>query len=157
MKSACDFCAAFDPAVVAEVDRPSLERFEAIWDTGATDCVISQDVVDRCHLKPITMTQVQGVHGVAMAEVYLVNMRLPNGIMFRNVRVTKGDLGSAHALIGMNIITLGDFSITNKGGVTVFSFRYPSQASVDYVKELKRETAHPPHGGTHKFGKNKKR
>ena len=36
-------------------------------------------------------------------------------------------------LIGMNIINLGDFSVSNYQGKTVFSFRVPSAGCTDYV------------------------
>jgi len=37
-------------------------------------------------------------------------------------------------LIGMDVITLGDFSITNHNGITCMSFRVPSSHEIDYVK-----------------------
>lgn len=40
-------------------------------------------------------------------------------------------------IIGMDIITQGDFSITNFGGRTLFSFRIPSLHSIDYESELR--------------------
>lgn len=46
-------------------------------------------------------------------------------------------------LIGMDIITLGDFAVTNVNGKTVFSFRYPSCEKIDYVNDarnLKRQS-----------------
>ena len=36
-------------------------------------------------------------------------------------------------LIGMNIINLGDFSVSKYQGKTVFSFRVPSAGCTDYV------------------------
>ena len=36
-------------------------------------------------------------------------------------------------LIGMDIITSGDFSVSNYNGKTVFTFRTPSQERIDYV------------------------
>jgi hypothetical protein len=36
-------------------------------------------------------------------------------------------------LIGMNIITMGDFAITNHRGQTVMSFRVPSLQKIDFV------------------------
>ena len=51
-------------------------------------------------------------------------------------RVTMGTLPPrSDVLIGMDLISQGDFSVTNKGGSTVFSFRVPSQVHTDYVKE----------------------
>ena len=38
-------------------------------------------------------------------------------------------------IVGMGIITRGDFSITNVNGLTHMSFRIPSISIVDYVEE----------------------
>ena len=38
-------------------------------------------------------------------------------------------------LIGMDVITMCDFAITNKGGKTVFSFDIPSTRITDYTTE----------------------
>jgi hypothetical protein len=86
------------------------------------------------------MAQVHGVHGMSPAETFLVNIRAPNNVAFANVPVTLGQLPpGAHVLIGMDIITTGDFSVTNVGQNTVFSFRVPSQRTIDYVKEINQQ------------------
>ena len=84
-----------------------------------------------------------------------------------HIQVTKGNLpgGSGDVLIGMDIITQGDFSITNKDQKTVFSFRFPSETHTDYVKEHNHRAKLESfaHGGNKKdrkkkpknFGKNK--
>ena len=51
--------------------------------------------------------------------------------------VTTGKLNGIDFLIGMDIITLGDFSVTNLNGKTTFSFRYPSCETINYVKQAK--------------------
>jgi len=82
------------------------------------------------------MTVAHGVNSSGPCETYLVCLLLPHRVAFSSVRAIKGDLhGGADVLIGMDIITQGDFSVTNKGGVTVFSFRMPSELSTDYVQE----------------------
>jgi len=128
----CGICPAFDPAA-SHPAHPPVYEFDAIWDTGATNTVISPSVVAKCGLKPISMAQVQTANGTCLSEVYLVNVRLPNGVGFRNVRVTNQQLMGAPVLIGMDVITQGDFVITNRGKNTVFSFRYPSMACIDFV------------------------
>ena len=45
-------------------------------------------------------------------------------------------LGGADMLIGMDIITMGDFAITNFNGKTTFSFVTPAKRTIDYVEEL---------------------
>jgi len=42
------------------------------------------------------------------------------------------------AIVGMDIIGLGDFSVTNVAGMTCVSFRTPSCVVVDYVTEFNR-------------------
>lgn len=117
---------------------PSHETFDAIWDTGATNSVITQGVVDKCGLAATGIAQVHGVHGTKQVETYLVNIRLPNSVIFTNVRVTRGEIPSADVLVGMDIINSGDFSVTNSNGITKFSYRTPSIEHIDYVAEAKR-------------------
>ena len=81
-----------------------MHPFEAIWDTGATNSVISQNVVDACGLVPIGMTQVQGVNSTDTVPKYLVNIRAPSGVGFASVDVTWGKLaGDIDVLIGMDM------------------------------------------------------
>jgi len=66
-----------------------------------------------------------------------VDILLPNNVAIPNVHVTEAlNLGEYDILIGMDIITIGDFSITNANKMTVFSFRIPPYYKhTDYVKE----------------------
>ena len=97
----------------------------AIWDTGATGSVITQPIVDTLGISPITYTYVHGVNGTVLRPVFLVDFHftdMQTGITGLNV--TLGDLpGDAKALIGMDVITTGDFAISNKGGVTQMTFQ----------------------------------
>lgn len=123
---------AFDPHTLERSKWPVAAPFNAIWDTGATHTVITQAVVDRCHLKPTGMTKVSGVNGEHMSETYFVNIELPNKTGFCAVKVTKGSFTGGEVLIGMDVISLGDFAITHRGGKTLFSFQHPSCASIDF-------------------------
>jgi hypothetical protein len=117
-------------------DHPEYKNFQAVWDTGATGSVITKRVVKECGLKPIGMTQVTGVNGTSKSEVFLVNIGLPNKVAVMDVKVTVGKLPTQDVLIGMDIITQGDLAVTNANGITVFSFRIPSVACIDYVKAM---------------------
>jgi len=109
------------------------QMFPAIWDTGATGTVITSQVVEGCNLKPTGAAKVYGVNGSHNANCYLVDVWLPNGVIITNVRAVEGQINGASVLIGMNIISLGDFAISNYRGKTTFSFRIPSLAETDYV------------------------
>lgn len=124
---------AFDP--VETTPTPPLKQYNAIWDTGATGSVIDQKVVVELGLKPIGITMVSHADGQCMKSVYLVNIGLPNRVGFQHMRVTEGNLGDVDVLIGMDIISQGDFAITNAKGTTTFSFRCPSLERIDFVKQ----------------------
>lgn len=157
LESPCHVCQGFDPQT-SDQPHPTLVEFKAIWDTGATASVITQKVVDNCGLSPIGMVLVHGVHGTSQAEVYVVNIRLPNGVGIKLVNVSKGDLvGGCDVLIGMDIINLGDFAVTNQNKRTVFSFRLPSSTCIDFVQEHNRKLQGNSfsHGGSKKNRKKK--
>ncbi len=80
LKNQCGISQAFDPR--GDESPPVIREFEAIWDTGATNSVITQTVIDACGLVATGMAQVHGVHGVAQSETYLVNIALPNKVIF---------------------------------------------------------------------------
>ena len=113
--------------------RPAIGRFMALWDTGATESVISQAVVDTCGLTPIGMVQVSHVAGVSSLEVYVVNIILPNDVEFPLLSVTKGSFVDVDVLVGMDIIGEGDFAVTNQNGRTKFTYRWPSVEDIDFV------------------------
>lgn len=111
------------------------KQYSGIWDTGATNSVITKKVVDDLGLKPIGVVEVCHAQGKTVANKYLVNIVLPNNVVIPVVTVTEGILNNMDMLIGMDVITLGDFSITNKDGKTTMSFRIPSCKEIDYVPE----------------------
>lgn len=85
------------------------------------------------------MVEVLGVNSKEMSETFLVNIFLPNNVGVPQMTVVKGRIaGNADVLIGMDIITLGDFALTNQAGNTVFSFCTPSQRCFDFVEEFKQ-------------------
>lgn len=130
--SPCVIFPAYDPSKSQK--EPRGKRYTAIWDTGATNSVITQRVVDDLKLSNFAYTSVN--HGGGTSEhvpVYKVNIGLPNNVAFANVRVSEGQIAGADVIIGMDIITRGDFAITNANGRTTFTYRVPSVATIDFV------------------------
>ncbi len=136
LKTDCLVSQAWHPS--SGIPQPEMVPFTGIWDTGATNSVISQEVVDKCGLVPTGTTLTHNVGGTYQAETYLVSMLLPNNVSYRGVRVTRGQIYGGNMLIGMEIIGTGDFAISNLNGRTVFTFRYPSQTDIDFVEEARR-------------------
>lgn len=137
----CGVSVSFDPQ--SGDPMPTVHKYTAIWDTGATGTVITQKIIDDCGLVATGMTRMHGVGGaISNVETFLVNIYLPNKVAIPEMRVCKGDLGGgADILIGMNVITLGDFAITNPGGDTQFSFRVPGHGDIDFVRETAKDNA----------------
>ncbi len=120
----------------------SAKEYEAVWDTGATTTVITAKVAKDLGLKPIGLTTSHHAGGTEEVNSYLINVYLPNNIRVVGVRVVEAVLvGNLEMLVGMDIISLGDFSFTNFGGKSTFSFRIPSIKQVDYVAEDMKKAA----------------
>lgn len=124
---------SFNPQKTRKVKDVHL--FNAIWDTGATNTVITKSVARKCNLKPTGMTKVRGISGEAQVHTYLVSITLRNDVCLPQVRVTEGIISNADVLIGMDIINRGDFAVTNSDGRTTLSFRTPSLECLDFVKQ----------------------
>ncbi len=119
-------------------------------------------MVKALGLVPTGMSHVNTANGLAIQNTYIVDVVLPNGLRVTDVTVTGATAlsGGCEVLIGMDIITLGDLSITHYKGSTCMSFRIPSLHEVDYVKSLDfKLTPNIPAGkqGSNITPKNKKR
>ncbi len=116
------------------VEQKDITTLKALWDTGATNTGVSLPIAKKLSLPIVSYTQVSTGNGVVKdAPVYLVNVILPNNVIISNVQATGLELNSCDMLIGMDIITLGDFAITNHKGNTVCSFRVPSLEVIDFI------------------------
>ena len=113
-----------------------VRAYSAIWDTGATNTGVTPRVARECGLVPIGQTTVVGVHGEDLSNVYLIDVYLPNGLTVREITASEmpGLTGRFDdVLIGMDIIGLGDFAVSNYRGKTTFTFRVPSLEEIDFV------------------------
>jgi hypothetical protein len=109
---------------------------EALWDTGANRSCVSARLAERLALLKIDTADTSGISGEFSSFVHLVDIVLPNMISVRNVRVAEFiDDNDFDVIIGMDIITCGDFAISNYGRKTLVSFRVPSQKPpIDFRK-----------------------
>lgn len=113
----------------------------AIWDTGATNSVITKSVAKKLGLKPVSMATVKGVHGSRDVNVYFVKIVLNNENITLTTLVTECDeLSNSEdtgMLIGMDLIQKGDFCISNFEGNTIMTFRVPSIEIMDFVEDIR--------------------
>ena len=109
---------------------------DAIWDTGASSSLIRPEIADKLNLKPVSKTMMATPSDKNVpSNVYLVHFYLPNNAKIINVKSLEGTPNSCDVLIGMDIISLGDFAVTNLNKRTMFSFRIPSMVEIDFVKQ----------------------
>jgi predicted aspartyl protease len=111
-----------------------------LWDTGSTNTSISKGLARHLGLKSIDMCNVSGVMGIHPSVVYQIDILLPSNVGISDVRVAEfQDNGAFEILIGMDIIDLGDFAISNNGGKSIVSFRIPpSDCVIDFVREINK-------------------
>lgn len=110
-------------------------QYIATWDTGATNTVISEKVVKECELIPIGFTKVLTANGIMDTGVYVIDIILPDNVEINNLKVTEGKIGNTDVLVGMDIITRGDFAVSNYNNQLKFTYREPSMQPIDFVKD----------------------
>lgn len=124
-----------------EGNEDPIRTFEtnAIWDTGATGCCITPKVVQMLGLKPYSKASVLTAGGQKYQNAYKVCFHLHNNVSM-NIAVTEVATlrGDVEALIGMNVISLGDFTISNFADRTCMTFRMPSLETTDYTGTVDR-------------------
>ena len=128
----------------ALTQKVEFRKYIAICDTGATHSAITKRVVDDLGLQPTGVRETRHAGGKSSNNTYLVNIALPNKVMVPHVRVTEvqlipddnvSDNKQPQLLIGMDIIGLGDFAVTNANNKTTFSFRVPSVQEIDFIPD----------------------
>jgi hypothetical protein len=125
---------AFDLATTPQNGR----KYQALYDTGASHSAVSPRVVSELQLTSIAARNVNVGGGVIVATSHLVNFALPNKVMFGMMQVSQMVLGPGiDALIGMDVLGLGDFAVTHHNGNTTFSFCCPSRKEIDFAIELR--------------------
>lgn len=133
--------AVFDPTAPPTPLPPHLST-KALCDTGATRSVLSTGFVTSLALTPVGTSKVHHGDGSSTRNTYLVNFDLPNKVRVEGVIATEfpASHNEFNVLVGMDVISLGDFSITNVSGKTWMSFRIPSCETIDYVVQANRLT-----------------
>ena len=128
---------AFDPASPPE--SSTYKPFKSLWDTGATCTCISSHVAAELGLVPVGSSVMHTAGGIIDTNRYIVNIELPNKIAFQFVEVMEAELFETDVLVGMDIITAGDFALSNVDGSTTFSFRCPSTKRIDFIGQIENK------------------
>ena len=115
-----------------------ITKCEAVWDTGATHSVISKKVANELDLISIDKKIVGGIGQEVESDIVVATILLPNGTVLTDIRFLVNNIPGADVLIGMDIISIGDFNISNASGKTLFSFVIPPYKNkISYSKLIK--------------------
>ena len=101
-------------------------RCRALWDTGAIYSVISKSFAEKLGLFPTDTQRAYTAQGFYETSIYRVDIMLPNNIVVKGLQIGDGEFQDFDFLIGMDVISLGDFHLTNDGN-TVFRFNIPPE------------------------------
>lgn len=107
----------------------------ALWDTGASISCIASELSARFGMRSIAHWRIMTPSGMADVPVRRIDLELPNGIPISRLKVCDSAIGQQNLgmLIGMDIISRGDFATSCKNGRTMFTFRTPSQEDANYL------------------------
>ena len=110
----------------------------ALWDTGAVISCIAPSVLKKLNLNPIDSITIEVVNSTERCDLVLVQVGLPNGLILPNIKpaVCNFSPPDVEFIIGMDIIKLGDFIISNSLQKTLFSFITPPLAKRIDFKEV---------------------
>ena len=106
-----------------------------VWDTGAMNSIIPEALVSRLGLQG----QESGVIKLKFADIakdyktYMISLKIPGStIEIDGIAAAAADSIDNEMLLGMDVIALGDFAVTNEDGKTCFSFAVPSSTSITF-------------------------
>ena len=97
------------PAFIPPQPQTQGRKYQALYDTGATHSSISPKVVYDLGLASVGAQNVGVGGGTLATTAHLVNIGLPNKVMFPMMRVAQVAVqGGIEVLIGMDILGVGD-------------------------------------------------
>lgn len=98
------------------------KTFTAAFDTGASNCVVSNRVFDVLKLRQRDQAYLDGVSGSVIVILSTIDLELQNNLIFNNLTVSVSALPvGVDMLLGMDIITRGNFHVDTNTS-TVLSF-----------------------------------
>lgn len=130
----CAISASWDP--LEEKSEPAAVQYQCLWDTGATISAITERVATDLALPIEALIPIRHAGGLSVdVPQHYVNLQLPDGVVIVGRAVAQLPLASYDVIVGMDIISLGDFAISNFSGKTTFTFRIPSLEEFDFVAD----------------------
>ncbi|MXX98462.1 MAG: hypothetical protein F4Y58_00940 [Gammaproteobacteria bacterium] len=137
------FDVEISPATLSDRNylNPNRCKCRVMWSTGTARSQLSRKLIEELELEAIVKS------GNDKQLLYSLDVYLPNKVRMAKVEMTEITQPLPHpdieCIIGMDIISLGDCSISHSNGNTFFSFRVPSLGGMDYVEQSKKNKTSP--------------
>jgi len=113
----------------------------ALWDTGAMMSAITPDIRDKLKAPSVDRKTIAGIHSSQEVDIVSIMLELPNNVVKRTFKAAVCNIASsAEMIIGMDIISLGDFALSNGNDQPLFSFAVPPFVNkIDFSKRQDEE------------------
>lgn len=113
---------------------------KVMWDTGSPITVLKKSIISQLNLTPDgDKKKFYHAGDFTMNDCYRVNLLIPENILIENLQIAEWminyDVKECDAIIGMDIISKGDFTISNHHGVMMVCFRYPSAWNINLLNQ----------------------
>ena len=110
----------------------------ALWDTGASCSCIASQISRELGMEPLGRRRMYTPSGTADSPVYRVNLSLPNNVVIDNLLVCDSAIGrqGLGIIIGMDVISMGDFATSCRNNRTMFTFRIPSIEDANFLGSI---------------------
>lgn len=126
----------------SEPSQTAIKTYWAKIDTGANTSCISDNVIQALELEAVRLIEVQTNQGTQRKNQYIVDIYLPNRIRFTPINamgiMTNTESGY-DCIIGMDILSNTDISISYANNETLFSLRIPASGGIDFVQMIDQQ------------------
>ncbi len=116
--------------------KPPVEGLTAIWNTGSPVSLISSALAQKLGSTPVGIANINSKNGKILTPKHIINISLPDAFVVTDILVTEFPCTEDKLIIGMDVIGLGDFAISQSEGNMIFSFQVPSSHALDFVNEI---------------------
>ena len=111
---------------------------KAVWDTGATNSGIRKDVVEGLGLKEESKTLLRSINATTQTGWYKCRLLIEEEHPITLDVLLVPDMEDAHFVIGMDVISKGDFSLKhNRSGGLTFEFTFRNSKKSSFLSLLK--------------------
>jgi len=110
---------------------------DALWDTGASISAVTPEIQQQLKAPTVDKKAISGIHNTQIVDVIYITLELPNHVIKKNIKVVVCNITSNVGMIlGMDIISMGDFALSNGNDQTLVSFAVPPfKEKIDFSKK----------------------